>query len=103
MILNPACPPTPYCEGGPAPPTRHAKAEQTPKFTGFRTNGTGDRPVGASGQPPAAGQDARRPVRQLATLEVHLDFAVTQVSADQLLGKRIFDVPLDRPPERPRA
>src|SRR5688572_22090639 len=98
MIPGPACPPTaatewpisrmPGSEGGANTQVYWIYDEQDGQSAG-----------GTSGEPPAASQDARRPIRQLATLQVHLDLAIAQISANQLLGQRIFDVPLDRPPQ----
>src|SRR5690242_439943 len=46
---------------------------------------------------------ACRTVGEGSAVEVDLDFAAFEVAADELLGKRVLDVPLDGAPERPRA
>src|SRR6185295_1690808 len=46
---------------------------------------------------------ARGPVSELSRVEVDFDFAAAEVSADEFLGQRVLDVPLDRPAERTRA
>src|SRR5436190_19034493 len=42
-------------------------------------------------------------VGERAGVEVDLDVSASQVAADELFGKRVFDVPLDRPAQRARA
>src|SRR5437660_8579790 len=42
-------------------------------------------------------------IREGATFEVHLDLAALQVTPNQFLRQRVFNVPLDRPAQRPRA
>src|SRR5436190_24178988 len=44
-----------------------------------------------------------RPIRQDASVEVDLDVASLELPTDELLGKRILDVALDRPAQRTRA
>ena len=51
----------------------------------------------------AGGQLAGGTVGQLASIEIDVDVAAAQVSADELLGQRILDVALDGAAERPGA
>src|SRR5262245_43105610 len=46
---------------------------------------------------------AERTVGEVGAIEVDLDHAPTEMSADELLRERILDIALNGAPERPRA
>src|SRR5215471_12655380 len=56
-----------------------------------------------SRQLPAGFQLAGRPIGKLTGVQIHLNLTAAEMAADELLRERIFDVPLNRTPQRPRA